>query len=78
VAKTVIEKHDTGEWTNLHELKEYIAYSFESLKSIVENKRITTGKLRLPQMNLAQKQSRSFSQNSFTYGLSRWANGDRQ
>jgi uncharacterized damage-inducible protein DinB len=35
-AKTVIEKHDTGEWTNLQELKEYVAYSFESLKSIVE------------------------------------------
>lgn len=35
-AKTVIEKHDTGEWTNLKELKEYVAYSFESLKSIVE------------------------------------------
>ena len=36
VAKTVIEKRDTGEWTNLQELKEYIVYSFESLKSIVE------------------------------------------
>ncbi|WP_100433656.1 DinB family protein [Flavobacterium sp. 1] len=36
VAKTLIEKHDTGEWTNLQELKDYIAYSFESLKSIVE------------------------------------------
>jgi hypothetical protein len=36
VAKTVIEKHDTGEWTNLQELKEYVAYSFETLKSIVE------------------------------------------
>lgn len=35
-AKTVIEKRDTNEWTNLQELKEYIAYSFESLKSIVE------------------------------------------
>ncbi len=35
-AKTVIEKHDTGEWTNLKELKEYVAYSFESLKSIIE------------------------------------------
>jgi len=28
-AKTVIEKHDTGEWTNLQELKEYVMYSFE-------------------------------------------------
>jgi uncharacterized damage-inducible protein DinB len=36
VAKTVIEKHDTGEWTNLQELKEYVVYSFETLKSIVE------------------------------------------
>ncbi|OOG76592.1 DinB family protein [Flavobacterium sp. A45] len=36
VAKTVIEKRDTGEWTNLQELIEYIVYSFESLKSIVE------------------------------------------
>lgn len=36
VAKTLIEKHDTGEWTNLQELKDYIVYSFESLKSIVE------------------------------------------
>lgn len=32
----MIEKRDTGEWTNLQELKEYVAYSFESLKSIVE------------------------------------------
>lgn len=36
VAKTVIEKRDSGEWTNLQELKEYVVYSFESLKSIVE------------------------------------------
>ena len=36
VAKTVITKHDTGEWTNLQELKEYAAYSFETLKSIIE------------------------------------------
>jgi uncharacterized damage-inducible protein DinB len=35
-AKTVIEKHDTGEWTNLQVLKEYVVYSFETLKSIVE------------------------------------------
>jgi len=35
-AKTVIEKHDTGEWNNLQELKEYVMYSFETLKSIVE------------------------------------------
>jgi uncharacterized damage-inducible protein DinB len=36
IAKTVIDKYDTGEWTNLQELKEYVAYSFETLKSIVE------------------------------------------
>ena len=36
-AKTVIEKRDTGEWTNLEELKTYVEYSFEALKSIVEN-----------------------------------------
>lgn len=36
VAKTVIDKYDTGEWTNLIELKEYVVYSFETLKSIVE------------------------------------------
>jgi hypothetical protein len=35
-ARTVIEKHDTGEWTNLMELKEYVNTSFASLKSIVE------------------------------------------
>ena len=35
-AKTVIAKNDTGEWTNLPELKEYVVYSFETLKSIVE------------------------------------------
>lgn len=36
VAKTVIDKYDMGEWTNLPELKEYVVYSFETLKSIVE------------------------------------------
>lgn len=35
-AKTVIDKYDTGEWTNLLELNEYVKYSFETLKSIVE------------------------------------------
>ncbi|CAN5619186.1 hypothetical protein BH11BAC3_BH11BAC3_01670 [soil metagenome] len=35
-AKTVIEKHDTGEWINLEELKEYVAHSFETLNAIVE------------------------------------------
>jgi uncharacterized damage-inducible protein DinB len=36
VAKTVISKHDTGEWTNLDELKAYVDVSFDNLKSIVE------------------------------------------
>ncbi len=35
-AKTVIDKYDTGEWTNLEELREYVKYSFETLHSIVE------------------------------------------
>jgi uncharacterized damage-inducible protein DinB len=35
-AKTVIDKRDTGEWTDLETLKNYIAKSFEKLKSIVE------------------------------------------
>ncbi|MEE1884968.1 DinB family protein [Pedobacter flavus] len=35
-AKTVIDKYDTGEWTNLIELKEYVLNSFAKLKSIVE------------------------------------------
>lgn len=35
-AKTVIKKRDTGEWTDLEGLKNYVAESFEKLKSIVE------------------------------------------
>jgi uncharacterized damage-inducible protein DinB len=35
-AKTVIEKRDTGEWTDLEALKNYVSESFEKLKSIVE------------------------------------------
>lgn len=35
-AKTVIEKRDTGEWTNVEELKNFVVYSFETLKSIIE------------------------------------------
>lgn len=35
-AKTVIEKRDTGEWTDLEALKNYVIESFEKLKSIVE------------------------------------------
>lgn len=36
VAKTLIAQHDTAEWTNLSELKAYVAHSFEALKSIVQ------------------------------------------
>lgn len=35
-AKTVIAQTDTGEWTNLEELKEYVVHSFETLKAIIE------------------------------------------
>jgi uncharacterized damage-inducible protein DinB len=34
-AKTVIDQRDTGEWTNLEELKEYVSYSYEKLGEIV-------------------------------------------
>ena len=35
VAKTVIDKLDSGEWTDVESLKEYVAFSFEKLKEIV-------------------------------------------
>lgn len=35
-AKTVIEKRDTGEWSDLEALKYYVTESFEKLFSIVE------------------------------------------
>jgi uncharacterized damage-inducible protein DinB len=35
-AKTVIEKKDSGEWTNLQELQEYCNSSFKALESIIE------------------------------------------
>ncbi len=35
-AKTVIDKRDTGEWTDFEALKKYVAESFEKLKNIVE------------------------------------------
>lgn len=35
-ATTVIEKRDTGEWTDLKSLKDYVKLSFEKLKDIVE------------------------------------------
>lgn len=34
-AKTVIDKRDTGEWTDVEALKNYVTESFEKLKSIV-------------------------------------------
>ena len=36
VAKTVIDKFDSGEWTDVKSLKEYVNLSFEQLKEIVE------------------------------------------
>ncbi|RAR47159.1 DinB family protein [Flavobacterium lacus] len=35
VAKTVIDKYDNGEWTDLESLKTYVHFSFEKLKEIV-------------------------------------------
>jgi len=35
VAKTVIEKRDSGNWTNRAELNEFVDQSFETLKAIV-------------------------------------------
>lgn len=37
VAKTVIAKHDTGEWTNIEELKDYVKSSYDSLRAIIQN-----------------------------------------
>lgn len=34
-AKTVIDQKDSGEWTNLNELKEYTQKSFETLKTAI-------------------------------------------
>lgn len=34
-AKTVIDKHDTGEWTNLEELLAYQKYAFECLEKAI-------------------------------------------
>ena len=36
VAKTVIDKYDSGEWTDLEGLKQYVNLSFDQLKTIVE------------------------------------------
>ena len=35
VAKTVIDKFDSGEWTDVESLKKYVALSFEKLREIV-------------------------------------------
>ena len=35
IAKTVIEKRDTGEWTDLKALSDYVSESFEKLNAIV-------------------------------------------
>ena len=35
IAKTVIDKTDTGEWTNLAELTHYVEHSFNALKTSV-------------------------------------------
>jgi uncharacterized damage-inducible protein DinB len=34
-AKTVIDKYDRGEWTNLQALKEYSLFSYDTLKLVV-------------------------------------------
>ncbi|AOW20684.1 DinB family protein [Urechidicola croceus] len=39
IAKTVIAQYDTGEWTNLKELNEYVDYSFKILKYIIEKQK---------------------------------------
>ena len=36
IAKTVIAQKDTGEWSNLTELSEYVEYSFQMLRSVLE------------------------------------------
>lgn len=39
IAKTVIDKKDTGEWTNLSELTKYVEHSFEALYAIVSQQK---------------------------------------
>ena len=39
-AKTVIDKHDSGEWTNLQDLQDYVDASFNTLKAIIEKQSI--------------------------------------
>lgn len=35
IAKTLIDQKDTGHWTDLNELKEYVEHSFQTLLNIV-------------------------------------------
>lgn len=44
IAKTVIQHNDSGEWTDLPELKQYVTESFERLKEIVETQNDTDWK----------------------------------
>ena len=37
VAKTIIDQKDTGEWTDMANLKSYVTNSFQKLKDIIEN-----------------------------------------
>lgn len=39
IAKTVIDKKDTGEWTNLAELTKYVEHSFEALHAIISQQK---------------------------------------
>ncbi len=38
-AKTVIDKHDTGEWTDLQSLLEYQNYAFETLSKAIQEQK---------------------------------------
>ena len=39
IAKTVIAQKNTGEWTNINELLDYVNHSFKVLQSIVEKQK---------------------------------------
>jgi uncharacterized damage-inducible protein DinB len=54
-AKTVIEKHDTGQWTNLQDLQDYVTNSFQTLKDIVEIQTDADWDTQISTKNLAQK-----------------------
>ena len=40
-AQTVIDKHDTGEWTDLEALKAYVDFSAKALQTIIEQQKDT-------------------------------------